>query len=47
MKVAYAEEVEVGSGQISDGWDFVWSAYGVTWIALVLYGIFIWTRGKK
>jgi len=39
--------VDVGSGQISGGWEFIWSAYGITWIALVVYIIFIWTRGKQ
>lgn len=37
----------VGSGQISGGWDFIWSAYGITWIALVVYITFIWTRGNR
>ena len=43
------EQVEsaVGTGQISGGWEFIWSAYGITWIALVVYIIFIWTRGKQ
>lgn len=39
--------VDVGSGQISGGWEFIWSAYGITWIALIVYIIFIWTRGKQ
>ena len=38
---------DVGSGQISGGWEFIWSAYGITWIALIVYIIFIWTRGKR
>ena len=47
MNKAYAEVSEVGSGQINDGWDFIWSAYGVTWIGLIAYTLFIWTRGKS
>ena len=38
---------DVGSGQISGGWEFIWSAYGITWIALIVYITFIWTRGKR
>ena len=38
---------DIGSGQISGGWDFIWSAYGITWIALFVYITFIWTRGKR
>ena len=37
----------VGSGQISGGWEFIWSAYGITWIAVIVYITFIWTRGKR
>lgn len=50
MKTETVQEeqpVDVGSGQISGGWEFIWSAYGITWIALIVYIIFIWTRGKR
>ena len=38
---------QIGSGQISGGWEFIWAAYGITWVALMLYMIFVWTRGAK
>ena len=50
MKTETVQEeqpVDVGTGQISGGWEFIWSAYGITWIALIVYIIFIWTRGKR
>jgi hypothetical protein len=27
----------VGSGMIQGGWEFVWSAYGLTWVVLAVY----------
>ena len=39
--------VDVGSGQIRGGWEFILPAYGITWIALIVYITFIWTRGKQ
>ena len=38
---------DVGSGQISGGWVYIGSAYGITWISLVLYMAFVFTRGEK
>jgi hypothetical protein len=26
------------TGQLQQGWEFVWAAYGVVWTGLVLYG---------
>lgn len=31
-------------GVIHGGWGYVWSAYGVTWVALLLYAISLWRR---
>ena len=38
---------EVGSGQVTGGWEYVWAAYGTTWLGLVMFGAYIFLRGKK
>ena len=38
---------DVGSGQISGGWEYIGSAYGITWISLVLYIAFVFRRGEE
>lgn len=32
------------AGRIEGGWGFVWTAYGLTWTALLLYGLSLWLR---
>jgi hypothetical protein len=32
------------TGRIQGGWEYVWTAYGVTWAALVLYALSLWLR---
>lgn len=34
----------VGSGVISGGWDYIWSAYGITWAALAIYALSLFLR---
>lgn len=29
--------MNVGSGMIQGGWEFVWAAYGATWVVLSIY----------
>ena len=30
-------------GMVTDGWNFVWAAYGISWTALLLYtGSLVW-----
>ena len=36
----------VGEGKITGGWEFVWAAYGLTWVALTLYGAYLWRRSR-
>ncbi len=31
---------------IQGGWNFVWAAYGFTWIALGGYALSLWRRSK-
>jgi len=31
-------------GRIQGGWSFVWTAYGITWSALLLYALSLWAR---
>jgi len=37
------------AGRIQGGWEFVWAAYGLTWVSLVLYAASLWARrpGKE
>lgn len=32
---------------IQGGWEFVWSAYGIVWTVLTVYGITLYTRNKR
>ena len=33
-----------GEGLIVGGWEYVWAAWGVTWLALALYAVSLWLR---
>jgi len=35
------------AGVIVDGWNFVWAAYGITWVFLIGYAASLWFRGPK
>jgi heme exporter protein D len=37
----------VGDGRIRGGWAYVWTAYGITWTALVLYTLSLWARWPR
>lgn len=37
----------VGAGRIQGGWGYVWTSYGITWAALVLYGLILWLRHRR
>ena len=32
---------------IEGGWEYVWTSYGITWAAFVLYGVYLWSRRIK
>jgi hypothetical protein len=34
-------------GRIQGGWDYVWTAYGIVWTALVLYSLSLWLRRPR
>lgn len=36
--------LNVGSGRITGGWEYVWAAYGITWATFALYGLSLWVR---
>ncbi len=33
-------------GMVVGGWEYVWAAYGLSWMALVGYTASLWLRGK-
>jgi len=35
------------TGRIQGGWGYVWTAYGLTWTALVLYTLSLWLRRPR
>lgn len=35
------------TGRIVGGWEFVWAAYGVTWLFLVGYFVSLWLRSRN
>lgn len=42
-----ASAAQIGSGKIQGGWEYVWGAYSVFWLALALYAAALWTRRAK
>jgi hypothetical protein len=36
--------VAAQTGRIQGGWSYVWTAYGITWMALCLYTFSLWIR---
>lgn len=32
---------------IVGGWEYVWSAYGITWAVLSVYALSLWWRHRK
>lgn len=48
LLLAQAAQVgEVGSGKITGGWEYVWAAYLVFWLALALYAGGLLTRRNQ
>lgn len=37
-------QTQVGSGQVTGGWSYIWLAYGVTWASIALYALSLWVR---
>ena len=35
------------TGRITGGWEFVWAAYGVTWLFLAGYTLSLWIRWRR
>lgn len=36
--------LQVGSGRITGGWEYVWAGYGITFAALGWYAFSLWRR---
>lgn len=36
--------MQVGSGKIQGGWEYVYASYGLTYVGLLLYGLSLWRR---
>lgn len=34
-------------GHVVGGWEYVWSAYGITFVALLGYSVALWRRRKE
>jgi heme exporter protein D len=34
-------------GHVVGGWEYVWAAYGITWVGLVLFGVSLAIRRMK
>jgi hypothetical protein len=47
LRAVIAQASEVGSGKIKGGWEFVWAAYIITWVGVVVYGLSLWLRHKS
>ena len=39
-----AAEYKPGEGLIVGGWEYVWAAWGITWVAIALYSLSLWLR---
>lgn len=37
-------QAQVGAGQVTGGWNYIWLAYGVTWTAIAAYALSLWLR---
>jgi hypothetical protein len=35
------------TGRIQGGWNYVWTAYGLTWAAVALYTLSLWLRRPR
>lgn len=35
------------SGTITDGWEYVWAAYLLTWVSLTVYGTSLFRRARQ
>ncbi len=35
---------QIGKGELTGGWEYVWSAYTVAWVGMVLYSLSLWLR---
>lgn len=44
---APAEQPAVVTGNLSGGWPYVWSAYGVTWLFLIGYAVSLILRRPR
>jgi hypothetical protein len=34
-------------GRIVGGWEYIWAAYGLTWVGLVAYSLSLWLRSRR
>ncbi|MBI3182052.1 MAG: hypothetical protein HYZ28_07890 [Myxococcales bacterium] len=45
--LTHAMLAQVGQGRIEGGWEYIWAAYGLTWLSLALYGVSLWLRRRS
>lgn len=46
LALAAETSVDVGTGRVSGGWDYVTAAYVVTWSVLLGYVVSLWLRQR-
>ncbi|MEN9796679.1 MAG: hypothetical protein RL653_375 [Pseudomonadota bacterium] len=46
MSALVLAAASVGSGQISDGWEYVWAAWAIAYGAIGLYGLSLYLRTR-
>ena len=44
LNLTLLAQTQVGSGVITDGWDFVWGGYALTAAFLSYYALSLWLR---
>ena len=44
LVLAQEAAAQIGKGELTGGWDYVWSAYSVAWTGMVLYSLSLWLR---
>ncbi len=47
MHELFIAQADIGGGLVRGGWEYVWTAWGLTWLALASYGLRLWWRGRR
>ena len=45
--LALADAAPLPTGRITGGWEYIWTAYILTWSGVVLYGASLFLRRRK